>query len=147
MNPTIEMIFTIVGGALVLLSVYGAAKRDRRLYNSGFCFYSVLPIIGESMGYSADKASIHILMIVIFIAQFLLQIPDKNLYSRENLPATALATKIGFAIIVFNAGAAVAIFCLNLGVPVQFGYYHVAFALIVVYVMIRRFTSNVGWAK
>jgi hypothetical protein len=147
MNPTIQMIFTIVGGALVLLSAYGAIKRDRRLYLSGFFFYSILPIIGESMSYSVNKTSIHVLMVFTFIAQFVLQIPDKNLYGRENLPATTLATKIGLAVLVINAGAAVAIFCLNLGAPVQFGYYHVAFALIVIYVMIRRFTSNIGWAK
>jgi hypothetical protein len=141
------MIFTIVGGALVLLSAYGAVKRDRRLYMSGFFFYSFLPIIGESVSYSANKLSIHILMIFVFIAQLLLQIPDKNLYGRENLSAITLATKIGLTILVINVGAAVAILCLNLGAPVQFGYYHIAFALIVIYVMIIRFTSNIGWAK
>lgn len=147
MNPTIELVFTILGGALVLLSAYGAVKRDRRLYLSGFCFYSFLPIIGESTRYSTDKASIHLLMIFVFIAQLLLQIPDKNLYGRENLSAVALATKIGLAIIIINAGAAVLIFNLALGVPVQFGYFHIAFVLIVLYIMTKRFTSNISWAK
>ncbi|SRR5260221_4811763 len=147
MNPTLELVFTIVGGALVLLSAYGAVKRDRRLYMSGFFFYSFLPIIGESMGYSANKAPVHLLMIFIFATQFILQIPDKNLYGRDNLPAVALATKIGLAIIIINAGAAVLIFNLTLGVPAQFGYFHVAFVLIVLYVMTKRFTSTIGWAK
>jgi hypothetical protein len=147
MSATMQLIFTILGGALVLLSVYGAVKRDRRLFLSGFCFYSILPIIGESMAYNADKGSVHVLMVILFLAQLIIQIPDKNVYGRDNVAATQIATKVGLAILVINIGAAIYVFCLNSGVPVQFGYYHVAFVLIMVYIMIKRFTSNVSWAK
>ena len=147
MNSTINLIFTIVGAALVLLSAYGALKSYRRPFMSGFCLFSILPIIGESMAYNADKASVHIIVIFIFIVQFIIQFPDKNFYGRENSVAVALATKIGLAVLVINLGGVLYIFHLNSGVPVQFGYYHLAFALIMIYVMIRRFTSNIAWAR
>src|ERR1700744_530617 len=147
MNSTIEVIFTIVGAALVLLSLYGAIKLNRRLFISGFCFYSFLPIIGESMAYNADKASVHVIVIFIFLVQFVLQIPDRNMYGRENSVAVSLATKIGLGILIINLGAVVYVFHLNSGVPVQYGYYHLAFALLLIYVMVRRFTSNVSWAR
>ena len=57
MNSTIELIFTIAGALLVILSAYGAATLNRRLFMSGYCFFSILPIIGESMAYNADKAA------------------------------------------------------------------------------------------
>ena len=147
MNSTIELIFTIVGAALVLLSAYGAFTLNRRLFISGFCFYSILPIIGEGMAYNSDKASVHLIVVFIFLVQFVLQIPDRNMYGRENAVAVSLATKIGLGILIINLGAVVYVFHLNSGVPVQYGYYHLAFALLLIYVIIRRFTSNIGWAR
>jgi hypothetical protein len=149
MNPTIQLIFTVVGGALVLLSIYGALKLDRRLFLSGFCFYSILPIIGESMAYNADKGAVHLLMVFLFLVQFALQIPDRNIYGRGDTIAVMFATKIGLAILVINAGAAFYVFRLNTAVPVQFGYYHIAFILVMLYIMSKRFSSSstVSWAK
>jgi hypothetical protein len=148
MNSAIELIFTVAGALLVLLSVYGAATLNRRLFISGYCFYSILPIIGESMAYNADKASVHLLMVFMFLVQFVLQIPDKNLYGRDNSVAMALVSKIGFAILIINIGAAIYVFGLNSGVPVQYGYYHIAFVLILLYVMARRYTnSTIAWAR
>jgi hypothetical protein len=147
MNSTIQLILTILGAVFVLLSAYGAVKRDRKLFLSGFCFFSFIPIIGESIAYNANQAPIHIMVIIIFLAQLILQIPDKIIYGRDNAAATQIATKVGLAILIFNIGAAIYIFCLNAGVPVQFGYYHVAFSLIIIYIMFKRFSSNVSWAK
>jgi hypothetical protein len=147
MTSAVDIIFTIVGAALVLLSVYGAVKLNRRLFMSGFCFFSILPIIGESMAYNADKASVHVLVIFIFLVQFIIQFPDKQMYGRENSVAVGLATKIGLGVLVINLGAIVYVFHLNSGVAVQFGYYHVAFALLMIYVMVRRFTSKISWAR
>jgi hypothetical protein len=147
MNSTIQLIFTVLGAALVLLSVYGAVKRNRKLFLSGFCFFSIIPVIGESIAYNADKASVHVMVIVIFLAQLILQIPGKIIYGRDNAAATQIATKVGLAVLVINIGAAIYIFCLNAGVPVQFGYYHIAFALLIIYVLFKRFSSNVSWTK
>jgi hypothetical protein len=149
MNPTILLIFTILGGALVLLSAYGALKLDRRFFLSGFCFYSILPIIGESMGYNADKGAAHLLMVFMFVTQFVLKFPDGKIYARDNSIAVAFATKIGFAALLTNAGAAVYVFCLSTGLPVQFGYYHIAFIVIELYIMIKGLTSSgsTSWLK
>ena len=49
MNPTLELVFTIVGGALVLLSAYGAVKRNRRLYLRPIRLVSLRPEGPESI--------------------------------------------------------------------------------------------------
>ena|SRR5476651_1679450 len=147
MNSTVNLIFTVVGAALVLLSAYGALKRDRWLFLSGFCFYSFLPIIGEYMARHADKAQIHLLMIVLFVVQFLLTFPDKNTYARDNKPAMAAVIKIGLAVLVINAAAALFVFHLNKQVPLQFGYYHVAFIVIMLYVQAKGVIGTASWAK
>jgi hypothetical protein len=146
MNSTVELIFTVVGAALVLLTVYGAIKLDRKLFLSGLCFFSILPIIGESMGYNADKASIHVLVIFVFVIQMILAWPNNIVYGTDNLAAIKLATKISLSILIINIVGAVFIFCLNAGVPVQFGYFHVVSSLAILYLLIKRSSSNV-WVK
>jgi uncharacterized membrane protein len=146
MNPTVELIFTIVGGALVLLTVYGALKLDRRLFLSGLCFFSILPLIGESMGYKADKAPIHVLVIFVFLIQIVLALPNKIVYGADNLAATKLSGKIAIALLIINIAGAIFIFALNAGVALQFGYYHVAFSLAVLYLLIKRSIGGV-WIK
>ena len=146
MNSTVELIFTVVGAALVLLTVYGAIKLDRKLFLSGLCFFSILPIIGESMGYNADKASIHVLVIFVFVIQMILAWPNNNAYGTDNAAAIKLATKITLSILIINIVGAVFIFCLNAGVPVQFGYFHIVIALAIIYLLIKRSSSNV-WVK
>jgi hypothetical protein len=146
MNSTVDLIFTVVGAALVLLTVYGAIKLDRKLFLSGICFFSLLPIIGESMGYNADKASVHVLVVFVFVIQMILAWPNKIVYGTDNIAATKLATKIAWSLFIINAVGAVFIFCLNAGVPAQFGYYHVVIALAILYLLIKRSTSN-AWVK
>lgn len=146
MNPTVELIFTIVGGALVLLTVYGAFKLDRKLFLSGLCFFSILPLIGESMGYSADKAPIHVLVIFVFLVQIVLTLPNNIIYGPDNLAANKLVTKISLAILIINVAGAVFIFGLNAGVAVQFGYYHIAFSLTILYLLLKRSTRG-AWLK
>jgi hypothetical protein len=144
MNSTMNLIFTIVGAALTLLTVYGVLKLDRKLFLSGICYFSFLPIIGESMAYNADKDKgvAHIVVILVFIAQFILALPNKNVYGPDNSAAVKLATKIALAILVFNIGGVIYIFCFNTGVPVQFGYYHAVIALAVLYLIIKRVGSK-----
>jgi len=146
MNPTIELIFKIVGGALVLLNIYGAVKSDRKLFLSGLCFFSIIPIIGESITYSADKAPVHIIVILVFIAQFILTFPNNIQYGSENSAASKLVMKIVLALLVFNIGGILFVLCLYSGVPALFGYYHVAFSLVLIYMIFKRMSGSV-WAK
>ena len=108
MDETMTLIFTGVGGLLALLSVYGAFKMDRKLFLSGVCYFSLLPIIGETMRYMdpATSSPYTLTLICTFIAQFLLTRPDNNDYGMDNTAAVALATKIGLAILAINLGSA-----------------------------------------
>jgi len=142
------LIFTGVGGLLALLSAYGAFKMDRKLFLSGVCYFSLLPIIGETMRYMdpATASPYTLTLICTFIAQFLLTRPDNNDYGMDNTAAVALATKIGLAILVINLGSAYAILCLDFGVAQQFGYYHLVISLSMLYLMYRRFTGEgISW--
>jgi hypothetical protein len=99
MDKTIELIFTIYGGALTLLTVYGAFKADRKLFLSGICFFSILPIVGESMSYSADKGMVHVMVIMIYVTQFILAFPSNIQYGAENTAAGKLVAKIALGLL------------------------------------------------
>ena len=124
MNPTVELIFTVMGAALVLLAVYGAIKLDRKLFLSGLCFFSILPIIGETMGYNADKAPIHVFVIFVFVIQLVLALPNRIVYGADNIAATQLATKIALSMLIINVVGAVFVLYLipefphNLGISI-----------------------------
>ena len=147
MNQTIDWIFTIAGAAFVLLTIYGALKASRKLFLSGIFFFSFLPIIGESMAYNADKGSVHVLVIFIFITQMVLALPNNITYGPDNVAATKLSSKIAWALLIINIGAVVFIFCLHPGVALQFGYYHVAIALAILYLIVRRMGNGAAWLK
>src|SRR6185503_9414464 len=148
MNPTTELIFTLAGAALTLLTIYGALKLDSKLFLYGVCLFSILPLIGETTAYSADKAPLHIMVIFIYLAQFVLAFPNKIVYGADNAAATKLSTKIALAILLFNIGGAILILCLTTSIPAQFGYYHVAIAFAVVYLIGKRISSNgLSWVK
>jgi hypothetical protein len=146
MNSTINLIFTIAGAALVLLTAYGAMRSDRKLFLSGLFYFSFLPLIGEGMAYNADKASVHVIVIFVFLVQLVLALPNNISYGPDNVAATKLAAKVALAFLLINIGGVVYIFCLNSGVPVQFGYYHVVFALVLLYLIIKRMNGG-SWTK
>ncbi len=147
MNQTIDWIFTIAGAALVLLTIFGAVTASRKLFLSGIFYFSFLPIIGESMGYNADKAPIHILVIFIFITQMVLALPNNITYGPDNVAATKLSAKIALALLIINIAAVVFIFCLNSGVEARFGYYHAVIDLAILYLIIRRMGNGAAWLK
>jgi hypothetical protein len=146
MDKTIELIFTIYGGALTLLTVYGAFKANRKLFLSGICFFSILPIVGESMSYSADKGMVHVMVIMIYVTQFILAFPSNIQYGAENTAAGKLVAKIALGLLATNTAGGVYILCLHAPVPIWFGYMHVVMSLAIIYIIIRRATGK-GWAK
>lgn len=147
MNSTVLWIFSIFGAAMVLLTLYGAVVANRKFFLSGLCFFSILPIIGEMMGYNADKASVHIIVALVFVAQFILMFPNTIEYGKENIAAGKLVVKISLAVLVFNIGGIIYIFCLNAGVPHRFGYCHIAFSLMILYIIFKRMSSGAIWVK
>ena len=146
MNPTVNLIFTIAGGALVLLCLYGAITSNRKLFLSGLCFFSVLPMIGEGMAYNVDKAPVHIVVLFVFVVQAILTLPNNIVYGADNAAAGKLTSKIAWAILVINAVGAVFVLNLATKVPAQFGYYHIGLCLAILIIMYRRMTATGGWA-
>ena len=145
---TLTLVFTFIGAGLVLLTVYGAVIMERKLFLSGICYFSLLPIIGETTRYMdpANSSPYTITLICAFIAQFFLTRPDGNNYGMDNMAAVALATKIALAILVINLGSAYAILFLDFGVAQQFGYYHLMISISMLYLMYRRFTGEgISW--
>jgi len=145
MNSTVDLIFTIAGAALVLLTLYGAVTLNRKLFLSGICFFSILPMIGEGMAYNADKAPIHVIVFFVFVIQAILAAPTNITFGSDNVAASKLTGKIALALLVINVVGAVFILCLKANVPAQFGYYHVGISLAILYVMIKRATAGGGW--
>ena len=147
MNSTVELIFTVIGGALTLLAVYGAITLSRKFFLSGVCFFSILPVIGECMAYNDDKGAVHIMVICLFLCQFVLALPNAIVYGAENAAATKLSSKIALGLLIINIAGAVYVLCLKSGVPAQFGYYHVVTAVAILYLLIRRITGAGAWLK
>ena len=145
MNDPAEIFFTIIGAIFILLALYGAIKLKRTLLLSGICLFSVLPIIGESIAYSTDSSLVHLTIIMAFLAQVIITLPIKATYGPENVAATKIAQKIGLAIIVTNFLQAYIILGLDLGVPSQYGYFHVAIALIIIYSIIKSRSAEGPW--
>ncbi|MDG2396830.1 MAG: hypothetical protein P8M03_04185 [Flavobacteriaceae bacterium] len=137
MNDPAEIFFTIVGAIFILIALYGAIKLKRTLLLSGICLFSILPIIGSSISYSADGSLLHLTIIMAFLAQVIITLPIKVSYAPDNIAATKIAQKIGLAIIVTNFFQAYLILVLSLGVPPQYGYFHIAIALIIIYSIIK----------
>jgi hypothetical protein len=142
MDSTVLWIFTIAGSALTLLCLYGVFKADRKLFLSGLCYFSLLPIIGESMGYNADKASVHIIVILVFLAQMVLAFPSKIEFGADNTAAMKLVGKISLALLIFNIGGVIYIFCLHAGVPRRFGCLHIVLSLAILYIIFKRMSGK-----
>jgi hypothetical protein len=94
------------------------------------------------MGYSVDKASVHIIVVLVFITQFILAYPAKIEFGPENVAAGKLIGKISLALLIFNIGGIIYVFCLDSGVPRRFGCFHIVLSLTILYVIIKRLTSK-----
>ena len=145
MNNPSDILFTAAGIAFILMSLYGSIKLKRTPFLLGICLFSFLPIIGESIAYSADQSLVHLTIIMAFIAQAILTIPTKPNYGSDNLAATAIAKKIGLAILITNAFQAYLILFFDLGVPALYGYFHIAISLILLYTIIKSVTEKSQW--
>ena len=145
MNNWSDIFFTVAGIAFILISLYGSIKLKRTPFLLGICLFSFLPIIGESIAYSADQSLFHLPIIMAFIAQAILTIPTKPNYGSDNIAATSIAKKIGLAILVTNAFQAYLILSLDLGVPALYGYFHIAISFIMVYTIIKGLSKNAQW--
>ena len=72
-----------------------------------------------------------------FLGIAIVTFPNKVQYGSDNAAATALARKIGLAIIVVNLFQAYMILSVRDDVPSQYGYMHIVLAAVVIYVVIK----------
>lgn len=138
---TTDIIFSGLGVLFILLSAFGALKLNRRNFLLGIFLFSLLPIIGEYQAYTAAGEWGMLATIMAFLGIAIVTIPVKAQYGSENIAATAIARKIGLAIIAVNLFQSYIILSVRDDVPTQYGYMHIALSLVVIYVVIK---SNSG---
>ena len=134
---TSEIIFSALGVIFILLSAFGALKLNRRNFLLGIFLFSLLPIIGEYQAYTATGEWGMLATMMTFLCVAIVTFPVKAQYGSENVAATAIARKIGLAIMAVNLFQAYIILSVRDDVPSQYGYMHIAVALVVIYVVIK----------
>ncbi len=146
MNPTLEIVGTLVGIIFAAITVYGSVTRTRSWFTLGICFFSTLPIIGETLAYAQDDNLVHLALVLVFLVQVIITLPVNIRYGIENEAAMALAQKIGVAILVANLCQGYLILSEKLDVPHQFGYLHLVVAMIMLYTIVRSsIQKEVRW--
>ena len=147
MSPIFITLITIIDFSFVSITAYGAYKRNRNWFALGLCFFSTIPIIGESMLYAQDVALVRLPVIIIFLTQVIITLPIGMKYGADNPAALAMSQKIGFAVGVANIGHGYLILSGTLNnVPIQFGVFHLCMASIVLYAIVRSYTTpNSRW--
>lgn len=147
MDPTVKLIFSIFAAATVLLNLYGAFTANRKFFLWGLCLFSVLPIIGESTGFSTDGASVHIAVLTLYVVQLILTFPvARDTANDNNAVVSKLIFKMMLSALVINIGGVIYILCFNSGVPHRFGYCHIVLALSILYMMSRRMSGKAFWS-
>ena len=142
MNPSIEIVGTLLCVILTSITAYGALTRQRSWFTLGICFFSTMPIIGELLVYAEDDNLVHLALVMVFLVQVVITLPLNIRYGVENPTAKALAQKIGVAILTANLCQGSLVLNTELGVPHQFGYLHLVVALIMLYTVVRSITQK-----
>ena len=142
---TSEIIFSALGTLFVLLTVFGALKLNRKNFLLGIFLFSLLPILGEYMAYRDAGEWGMLATMMAFLGIAIVTFPNKTQYGSENVAATAIARKVGLAIIVVNAFQAYMILGVRGDVPSQYGYMHIVLAAAVIYVVIKS-NSDKGFS-
>ena len=143
---TTDLLFTITSIAFILISAYGAFNQNRKSFLIGMCLWSIIPVVGEGMAYANDSDLAHLGLMALFFCLVILTFPTNNAYNSQNIAATALAKKIGLALLVANIFQGFNIICNDIGVDPKFGYFHLVAALIILYPIIRtNMDKNFSW--
>jgi len=146
MNPSIEIVGNIICAFFISIAVYGALKQKKEILLFGVCFFSTTPIIGELLAYAEDDNLLHLVIVMVFLVQVVITLPINVKYDVDNPAAVALSQKIGLAILVANLCQGYLVLNTELGVPHQFGYFHLAVVMILMYaVIIVPRKRNMHW--
>ena len=116
---------TILSLLFVMITAYGAYKKNRNWFTLGLCFYNTIPIIGESLLYAENNNLMHLTIIMLFLTLVIITLPIGLKYGADNPAAMAMGKKIGLAVGVANIGHGYLILSGTLNnVPIQFGVFH-----------------------
>lgn len=137
MNPITETVGNFICLILLSISAYGAIKQKREVLLFGVCFFSTLPIIGESIAYAKNDNILHLVIIMVFIVQVVISLPITASDDVSNSQVVALNRKIGYGIITANLCQGLLVLIEDINVPRHFGYMHFAICLIMLYSVIR----------
>ena len=142
-----EILGTLHCLVCVLIAAYGALKRARRTLLFGLCFFNASPIIGESLLYAENNDLMHLTIIMLFLTLVIITLPIGIKYGADNPAAMAMGQKNGFAVIVANLCHGYLILSeLIHHIPIHFGIFHLCMASIVLYAIVRSYTTpNSRW--
>lgn len=145
MNPSLEIIGTFICFVLILIAAYGAIKQKREILLFGVCFFSSTPIVGELLAYAQDDKLLHLVIVMVFLVQVVITLPISVKYDIDNPAAVELGKKIGYGVSVANLCHGYLILAEEINVPHQFGYFHFAIVLIMLY-SIAILTKKKDWS-
>ena len=133
-----DLVFTVLGGIFTLTVVLGVVKMSRVIILTGLFCYSILPIIGETMGYMADKAPYHVLFIALFLIQLVMSSLRFDTIDDTTVQFSKIAYRIIACFIMINAISAIMVLSVLSTVPMIYGVYHVVIACALVPPLIKR---------
>ena len=102
MSETKLLILSLIAGAVTLISVYGAIKKDRKFFLLGLFLYSFIVVPNELMGYFETGEMVHLMTAGLWAIQFVIAFPVKASYDSSNKAAYMLVKKMLLSIIVIN---------------------------------------------
>jgi len=138
----LSLFFTVSSIVTIAIAAYGAIKMNRKNLLLGTFLYSLLPVIGESNQFHLTGDYGNLITAVAFLCAAIISFPSKISYDSKNTTAVHLARKIGLSIIVLNILQGYIVLQLRTDVPAQYGYAHLALALIFVYMIIKSKNSD-----
>jgi len=138
----LSLFFTVSSIVTIAIAAYGAIKMNRKNLILGTFLYSLLPVIGESNQFHLTGDYGNLITAVAFLCAAIISFPSKISYDSKNTTAVHLARKIGLSIIVLNILQGYIVLQLRTDVPAQYGYAHLALALIFVYMIIKSKNSD-----
>ena len=138
----LSIFFTVSSIVTIAIAAYGAIKMNRRNLLLGTFLFSLLPVMGESSQFYLTGDYGNLLTIVAFLCAAIISFPSKIIYDSKNIAAVHLARKIGLSIIILNILQGYIVLQLRTDVPAQYGYAHLALALIFVYMIVKSKNSD-----
>lgn len=146
MYPAFEIMTSLVAFTFIAILAYGVFTHQREWFTLGICCFNIIPLVGGFYYYSLNNELVHLAIIMVFMSQVIITLPVKINYGSDNSSAFVLGVKIGVSILLTNLFNGCFILSTELGIPNQFGYYHLAIALIMLYPIIKsNYKKDVRW--